>query len=236
MFDLSKAMDKWRRALSEKRMCSRGDVDELESHLRDEMDQLQKLGLSEQEAFMVGAHRLGEPAALAGEFAKVNKSLWLRTKVFYAGCGLFAYLTTAALSEALSKAFLLIVISLGLRGTVAGYLGLAFHIILFALFIILWLLIAKRFDVGGEQFSRTATGIKGKMALLTIAFLLTVALAVAKLFIPVALTMRLGAVEYGQILMAANYIHLFWVIGPIVLMSILIYLRPSRPLPAAQAY
>ena len=57
----------------------KSDIDELESHLRDEIDELQRLGYSDTDAFELAVGRLGDPPCLQQEFSKVNFSiLWLK--------------------------------------------------------------------------------------------------------------------------------------------------------------
>jgi hypothetical protein len=61
---------------------SPADVDELESHLRDEVAALGALAaLDDEEAFLVARHRLGRPAALREEYDKVHGAtrcaLWM---------------------------------------------------------------------------------------------------------------------------------------------------------------
>jgi hypothetical protein len=228
MFDLSKEITKWRKTLSEKQMCYISDLDELESHLKDEIDQLKSHGLSEQEAFLVGTHRLGKPDALADEFAKVNESLWLRTKCFWGIYALFAYITANYAAETLSKTFLLLATSLGLRGYAAGIFDPVSRMTIFFLIIFLWFVIAKKKDPDAECFSKAAGNLKGKVALLTIAFLLMIALVAACTVLPAAIIHTVGAQDFSQIAMpTALLMRLGWVIEPVVMMMVLIYLRPK---------
>lgn len=68
----------WRRNLAETTGCTNEVLDELESHLRDELQQLLQAGHSEERAFALAASRMGHPRALATEFAKVAEPpLWL---------------------------------------------------------------------------------------------------------------------------------------------------------------
>ena len=63
MFDLNLEIDKWRRNMSQLEGVCGVDVDELESHLHEEIEHLKKVGLAEQEAFWVhlffGTHKAG---------------------------------------------------------------------------------------------------------------------------------------------------------------------------------
>jgi|SRR5579884_818387 len=68
----------WRGNLAQTTGCNREVLDELESHLRDELQQLIQSGHSEEQAFALAVSRLGPPGALATEFAKVAEpASWL---------------------------------------------------------------------------------------------------------------------------------------------------------------
>lgn len=72
----------WRRHLAATSSCSNEVLDELESHLREEFQQLVQTGHSEEQALALAASRLGTPRALATEFAKVAEpTLWLPARL-----------------------------------------------------------------------------------------------------------------------------------------------------------
>ena len=55
----------------------------MEAHLRDSLAELQSRGLTDEEAFLLAARRLGNPAWLDSEFAKVNRGqVWLNRAVW----------------------------------------------------------------------------------------------------------------------------------------------------------
>ena len=76
MFDLEKSVRAWSDGLRARKAFRDEDIVELESHLREEIDGLAKLGLSGEEAFLVAEHRIGRPEALAAEYAKVHGEPW----------------------------------------------------------------------------------------------------------------------------------------------------------------
>lgn len=76
MFDLEKSVRTWTDGLRARKAFRDEDIVELESHLREEIDGLAKLGLSGEEAFLVAEHRIGRPEALAAEYAKVHGEPW----------------------------------------------------------------------------------------------------------------------------------------------------------------
>lgn len=71
VFDVNKAIADWRRHLAEVSKISADDLDELQSHLRDHIEQLVEEGLSAQEAFGRAIVQLGDAAEIDGEFSKV---------------------------------------------------------------------------------------------------------------------------------------------------------------------
>lgn len=90
MFQLESALKDWRTRMVQHGTVASADVDELESHLRDDMEQLVEQGLSEAEAFLVAAHRLGTPSELAAEYGKVNTALVWTRRVFWMLTGFMA--------------------------------------------------------------------------------------------------------------------------------------------------
>lgn len=71
-FDLNTAFRNWREHLQQAPHLRAENVDELESHLRDSVDVLQSKGLSPDEAFLIGARRIGTPNVLEEQFAVEN--------------------------------------------------------------------------------------------------------------------------------------------------------------------
>ena len=75
MFILNEQIQAWRETLLQREAFQPDDVDELESHIRDEVAGLTAKGLPEEEAFSVALKRLGHTDLLGGEFHKVNAAL-----------------------------------------------------------------------------------------------------------------------------------------------------------------
>jgi ABC-type transport system involved in cytochrome c biogenesis permease subunit len=69
VFDLNRQIDVWKKGFS-KRDCSSDELEELESHLREEIAALVAAGRTDEEAFRESVTRLGEPATICGELAK----------------------------------------------------------------------------------------------------------------------------------------------------------------------
>lgn len=83
-FDLNAAVQDWRHQLAQQPALQVPDLDELETHLRDALDDLRRRGLSDEEAFLIGRRRLGPAESVGGEFAKAHparvaaeRGLWM---------------------------------------------------------------------------------------------------------------------------------------------------------------
>ena len=89
MFDLEKAVRKWRRGLERGSSLSTRELDELEDHLRAraELETHLNPGLQPARAFATARDDLGEGAAVSREFAKAGEPRWRRLLV--AGWALF---------------------------------------------------------------------------------------------------------------------------------------------------
>lgn len=76
MFELNAAICSWRLSFGDS--MREEDVDELEEHLRAELEVLRAKDLSEEEAFLVSRRRIGSNGELESEFAKVHvEAVWI---------------------------------------------------------------------------------------------------------------------------------------------------------------
>jgi hypothetical protein len=74
---LEEQIAQWRGYLRRRRAITGPDVEELESHLRDQVTGLTGAGLAEDEAFLVAVKRMGSLDALSREFAREHSErLW----------------------------------------------------------------------------------------------------------------------------------------------------------------
>jgi hypothetical protein len=77
-FDLNHAIHQWRQGLAQSPAFPGENLDELETHLRDSVAELQARGLFAEEAFFVAAKRVGSGALLVKEFGKMNAvNIWV---------------------------------------------------------------------------------------------------------------------------------------------------------------
>jgi hypothetical protein len=81
MFDLDMQIANWREQMEAVEGILPENLDEMEDHLRLQVEALEEAGLSGEEALWVGRHRLGEAQTLAEEFRKVNGGPLLLTRL-----------------------------------------------------------------------------------------------------------------------------------------------------------
>src|SRR5215210_4363414 len=72
MFDVDDAVAEWRHRLTDGGINSPEVLDELESHLREEVNQRMRAGISEQQAFAAAVEQIGQTTALKEEFARAG--------------------------------------------------------------------------------------------------------------------------------------------------------------------
>jgi len=73
MFNLDQSIAEWRRQVIAAGIKTPAPMEELESHLRDDIEQQMQAGLSQQQAFAIAVQRIGQIDALKVEFAKFNQ-------------------------------------------------------------------------------------------------------------------------------------------------------------------
>lgn len=74
MFELDPAIAEWRRQMASDGIKSQALLDELESHLQEDVEREVQAGKDVEQAFRAAISRLGAPAALTDEFAKVGET------------------------------------------------------------------------------------------------------------------------------------------------------------------
>jgi hypothetical protein len=80
MFDLEQSIAQWRRRMLAAGIKSPVPLEELENHLRDDVENLMRSGVGAREAFEAGVRQIGHTGALQTEFAKVGGTAYERWK------------------------------------------------------------------------------------------------------------------------------------------------------------
>jgi hypothetical protein len=79
MFDLEIALGKWRQELLAAGLRDFAVISELEGHLRDDVAEQIRRGISPEVAFEAALQRIGKPDQLKTEFALADRSSWMNT-------------------------------------------------------------------------------------------------------------------------------------------------------------
>lgn len=101
-FDLNKSIEIWKSELSKNSKMTLDNINELESHLRDEIHELQLLGLSIEESFLIAKNRIGNVKDLKTEFGKVNNGFYFRNRIIPYLKGILLFMAFITLTELIS--------------------------------------------------------------------------------------------------------------------------------------
>jgi len=228
MFDLNKAISSWRMGLSERQTCAKSDIDELETHLREEIDSLTASKLSQQEAFLVATHRLGDIDSLAAEFAKVNAGHILKNRLFWMVAGMLAYLLAKCLAGASGNVGAFIGGQAGLEAYRAAAVGIAAGALAYGVILLLACL-ACRPHSKLFRFSRFTGNRRGKIVLIASLFVTVLALGGATVLFSVLMARTMTPDDMGRLAHVSAYVRLILrILLPVVLMVLLIRLRSSN--------
>ena len=150
MFRLEDAIQKWKEALIGEGTINSDERLELELHLRESVVALQSQSLSEQEAFLVAANRVGLPSELQQEFEKNNSASRWRYRLFWMLAGSLGLKALGGVMGAVSA-------TLGAAMAACGFAGSASGIAMSVAMVLFWIGVffigfrqRKRFGAGGE--------------------------------------------------------------------------------------
>jgi hypothetical protein len=83
MFNLHHAITEWRQQMATGGINTPAVLDELESHLQDDVERQVQSGAGAEQAFRAAVSRLGQPNALTNEFSKIGESNAAFTRIKY---------------------------------------------------------------------------------------------------------------------------------------------------------
>ncbi|TWT85535.1 hypothetical protein Pla123a_03420 [Posidoniimonas polymericola] len=223
MFELNKSISDWRANLQSAGSIDATDADELEIHLRDSLDTLGELGLSEEEAFLVAAHRVGGTPDLAVEYSKVNTTAVWRRRVRWMAAGGLALIVCQAVANTVGLAAQAVTAWLGGTGTLMGGSSVAASAAAWIAFGAVVMLTARG-AVIGHGFSRI--GVVGFAAA---AGAILLAACAARIATTIVLVRTLPANQFGEAALQIAYGNgAVATLLPIALILLLLALRPSK--------
>lgn len=234
MYDLNEQISKWRAGLAQSQTLGKADIDELESHLREEIESLKTLKLSDEEALLVAAHRLGSPARLSNEFAKVNRSSAFRHRLFWIIVGIVGYIAVPFLIGVASKGWVVFGVSSGLEGNGLVLVNIVSQVLLSCIIAFLFYQVYKM-NLDGLELRRLPNALKGRSFILAafvagvLMLLGIVAMFVGEISSNLRMTeMVMDSRGFDHLASVWGYLRLAWSMAlPAILVVLLIKLRRS---------
>jgi len=227
MFDLNEKIAKWRSNLAQSETLAGSDIDELENHLREEIEQLTILKLSDEEAFMVAAHRLGSTDNLAAEYGKINSGMKLRRRLSFMIAGVLAYLLATYFAISASKGWIWIAAVGDVRGYTLGFVGFISQILTLVAIFFFGYFIYKRV-LYRRGFRKQISRLKTRIILLLSLFVFLIIIIVSPIFFTVITVRNLGPREYAQVAQCLAYTKFVWsILFPALLIILFVKLRRS---------
>ena len=223
MFELEEAIVNWRSGLLQNQSMLESDADELESHVREEVDSLMLAGLNAQEAFMVSSHRIGDNKAVDQEFAKVNPNLAWKRRAFWMLFGILISMLVGGIALICSSASSALMIWLNLNTTFSGVMTSLVHI---GVFVVLLFTIVFGLGLFSKAFKEKLSVSKALI------------LCIVCIFIIKALSVGFNIVRWrifdmetiAKIEVVSHVTHSVWaILWPLILVMVLFILWPSRP-------
>lgn len=131
-FNLEENIELWRLDLLKHSVMTTDNIYELESHLLEEIEQLEKLGLNTEESLLIAKHRIGHISELSKEFRKVNNGVYLKNKITPYLQGILMFLAFVTLTNLLANLSLIIAKGIGMNNQNLNNISIA--ILFFASF------------------------------------------------------------------------------------------------------
>jgi hypothetical protein len=226
MFDLEESLRNWRENLRSAEAMQRSDVEELEHHVRDSIASLRSKGLSEQEAFAIATHRVGDSELIGLEFAKVNgRPIWTQ-RAFWMVAGILLFWVSQIVIATLSS-----------MGEIAAALwsgnGIVMAVVPIGITVLSWAAMAiavrKRFVNGSESAWRPLSATQLSVGIVTVTLIGTLMHGISNMALSYFATIN----EFGRATMIGSVAHsLLAILGPLILLAVLLALRQA----AARSY
>lgn len=121
MSDVGARIEQWRAGLVGSESLRQSDANELQTHLREEMERLKTAGLRDDEAFLVARHRLGGADVLKERLATADPRHRVSNRLYWMVLGILTYYVLGPLTSLLSLPTAYLAYHAGLRGAPLAY-------------------------------------------------------------------------------------------------------------------
>ena len=162
-----KAAARWLGDLRRSGSFEEADLEELGSHLEDEVGQLVDGGLSQEEALWVAMGRVGNSDDLPPEYAKTNSWAVWRHRFWWMAAGILGYLGFNCLAHYVSLEGTVLAASAGIHGVPQFVIGLLLMMaVAGAALLLAWRLLHRTAESAmGSRIQRTRRSRKGTVLL-----------------------------------------------------------------------
>jgi hypothetical protein len=225
MFTVEQAVENWKNELRQKQTVMESDIEELESHLRDEMERLKSLGLSEQEAFLIAVRRIGDTTQMAAEFAKVNTAAIWKTRFLWMVVGILMLRILTSCANFLSNAGVMLGHQLaGISWLATGILSAVVQTIILLILLYIFYAIAVKTTLFHQVRKRSAV-----ISMVIVFVLSSLVGASSSFFCKVLLARYCGVEQMGQFALGSSYSSIATaILWPILWIAILLWLMPRK--------
>ena len=154
MFDLNKSILNWKKSLQSCDSFTRENIDELESHLNEQIADLTETGLNDEEAFWVAQKRIGTIQSLNSEYTKINNLNILKKKIYWILTGVAGLLMYSIFITSSYYFFLIIFKMLNFNPVYFIIINNSFNeiIIISVCLLILWILSSKNNELLNKYY------------------------------------------------------------------------------------
>jgi hypothetical protein len=118
-YDIQEHINHWSEKLRSESSITESDAEELKSHLLDIIDELEGLGLKEEEAFLIASRRMGRIADWDEDYREVNNPIIQMRKSLVILAGVLVYFLIYYFIKFSSKLFLIILLFFEKDGYIA---------------------------------------------------------------------------------------------------------------------
>lgn len=155
MFQLEREIANWKQSLSSDGIVGPEEALELESHLRESMASLIEKEMSEEEAFLLGVHRMGHPTALRQEYSKNNSASRWKHRLFWMIAGYLAVRVAGGSVSALATITGTAMAYSGFGGSTSGAAMISTTALAWVAILVITYLARNHFGQKSERLSRS---------------------------------------------------------------------------------
>lgn len=211
-FNLAENIEIWKSELSQNSNMTVDNTNELESHLREEIHELQQLGLNAEESLLIAKKRIGNVKELTTEFGKVNKGVFFRNRIIPYLKGILLFMAFITITNLITIFSIIIANEIGLNNENLNHVSIGIIVLSFCALSIISYKKYKNVNIG----LKTLTSIPILVSVILVSKLLT-------FLSTVLITRSIGISEYGSLQINLNIYKLIFGLFILTISCIVFY-------------